>query len=186
MSHTHTLSWKSLKEVHDHFAKTAARLFDSSGSVSPQLFVLFFKNGSFQVTALPPEMVISFFNDEEGKDQFAIMLRAMFSPNHPMRESFMEATGNYPEILVQINEAWMAEGPNLNPDESPSESANRKEVLFVALHTEVGTIPVFHPVVDKPTRHCELSAFPEQTSQMAYGGRFVMQDAEDTDPKTKH
>jgi hypothetical protein len=189
------LPWKSLKEIHDHFAATAVRICNSGREVSPQLLAM--RVGSdgdeTRVAPLPPKMVFGFFSDVGGKDALSNFLVGMLTEGHPVQASFEKTVGFAANLIVQITESWvtpadvtLAECDALESGTvAVSEIPNRAEAVLVSLHMRGLTIPVTSPIFEKPTRHATIGEFPAQAELLVYVGRLTMQDKFDA-PGASH
>lgn len=179
MSSTY-LQWSSLKAIHDQFAAVAFDLCVKTSEVPPTLIALK-SDASGNVTRLVPIAagdLHTYYGNDAGKDRIARLLKGLLTENTDEHRRFIACTGFSPDLLVQVNEAWLTPfQQNKDPGNSclPTKGIHRKEVIAIILHTRQGTVAAFHEIVSKPTRHAVPSEFPKPEDAPKVTGRFSMQ-----------
>lgn len=184
-------SWAALKAVHDHFMRVTFDICARGEEIAPQLFVVRANSQGriVKMLVLPPDVIGRFMSSDRSKDVFSEFLADLLTPGTPLREEILERMGTEPNLLVQVNEAWVS---TLNSEEAPqgtvrpSKDPNRKEAIVVTLHTPLMSIPVMHPIVDQPKRHATAGPFPAPEELQRTGGRFAMQEVLGARTATKH
>lgn len=184
-------NWAALKAVHDHFMRVAFDICARGEEIAPQLFVVRANSQGrvVKLLALPPGLMGRFMDSDRGKDAFSEFLADLLTEGTALREEILGQMGNEPNLLVQINEAWMSTlGKDQSPEGSirPSRDPNRQEIIVITLHTPERSIPVMHRIVDKPKRHAERGEFPSPEDLTHTGGRFAMHEVLGARTATKH
>ena len=183
------LTWPMLKAIHDHFMQVAFKICADGRDVTPQVFAIRTNSRGrvVKMVAVPPELSAQFMSSDTAKDVFSNFLYQTMTAGSPLHEGFKEKLGGELSAVVHVSEAWMAPQP---PSESefvrPSQSPNREEVILITLHTSRGSIPVFHPIVDKPKRHAVQGKFPQEADMHSFTGRFAVQDSPEVMSARKH
>lgn len=164
----------------------AVGFFNQGGSTAAQVLLLKLDDevGIERLAALSPESVQVGMADDAGKEALGELIRDMLTTGHPVRGSILDQVRFAPDMVVQVSEAWV-----LHTDISGAEkvergemrvsaSPDRKEVVLVTMHMHGRTELVMHPIVETPTRHCKLAAFPDQSEMTGeFWGRFSMRGA---------
>jgi hypothetical protein len=153
--------WDALETIHEAVLGPVSQAC-AMGEISPRLLALSLSAaGEVERTyELPERLLQVFFGGEEGKQMFSAFLRDVFAPDGRLRTNVPEIC---PDVLVQVNEAWMVEhGSAQDLDVQPSKHPNRIECLMISLHTEHGTVMVMHPILSKPERHVDRRPFPQR------------------------
>jgi hypothetical protein len=182
-----SLTWAALERLHDHFAATAIGIVNRGGEVAPQLFTVRANSQGrvVKMTVVPAQLMQVFMKNDAGKDQFADFLQNMLDERSDVHKAFVASTGYAPNLLVQVNEAWSLapkDGEHFDAEGTvdgmrPSQHPNRQELVLVTLHARQGSVPVMHPIRNKPKRHAVKGRFPKESELPNFAGRFAMQEA---------
>jgi hypothetical protein len=181
MPSTH-LPWSALKAVHDHFATVAFDICATSDEV-PHTLMAVKADASGEVTHMAPVAAGSlhtYFRNDAGKDRFARLLKGLLNDSSEEHRHFVAFAGFSPDLLVQVNEAWMtAATPGTKPGTAgrSSKSPPRKEVIAISMHTRQGTVAVCHEIATKPKRHAVPAEFPTPEVAPLVSGRFSTEGA---------
>jgi hypothetical protein len=175
------LPWNALKALHDHFANVAFDICASGQEVPPALIAVeATATGEItQMAGVNTGTLHTYLRNETGKDSLARLLRGLLTDNTDVRRRFAASTGFAPDLLVQVNEAWMATAPAGSEPSTcgrPSQNRHRKEVVAICLHSRQGTVVVCHEIVKRPRRHAVPAEFPPSAAAHQVSGRFCVQD----------
>ncbi len=186
--------WDTLAAVHEHFAAIASTLVSEGDEVSPQVFLLGVTGAPpFRMAPLPPAAMATFFGEPSGRDTLANFLRQAFQEGSQLRAMLTRDLGFEPNVIVQVNEAWVAspkdaaEAKELEQGNlRVSERDDKKEALLIVLHLQDYSIPCFHLISPGPPRSCALSPFPDPSMLDSFGGKLAMQDAPGRGKRSSH
>lgn len=175
----------ALQAIHDHIVQAPRAVLMAGAEVAPQLFILKATvDGKIEkMYRMPDRLAGRFFRDDASKNTFAGFLREMFTPGSPGRKVFQDAHKYTPNVVVQVNEAWVLRRDKFNPGDPlprPSESPDREEVLLISIHTRDYSLPVVHKILAGPRRLEDSGRFHVEDG-VTYSGRFTAQDNFDPD-----
>jgi len=179
--HSTQLPWSALKAVHNHFANVAFDICASSDEVPPALLaVKADETGEVsQMAPIEAGTLHTYFRNEAGKERFAQLLKGLLTEESEQHRRFVAFAGFSPDLLVQVNEAWMTpahQGAAPGKSGRASKSSQRKEVIAISLHTRHGTVAVCHEIAAKPTRHAVPADFPAAEKAGKVSGLFSVGD----------
>ncbi|MGF6641792.1 hypothetical protein [Paraburkholderia sp. MM6662-R1] len=171
--------------VWERTASTAVEDFNRNGEVSPKLFMLTLGDEPGEVRSfgvLDPALIHAFFKREtdHGKDAMAALLRLLLTPDSPMRKAMRKHGASPPDVLVQVNEAWVNNRQGKTKEQVEAEyekygsveaMPDRTECVWIGLHTHGYSTMGICPILDNP-RRAEIGklAPPDGT----FTGRFSM------------
>jgi hypothetical protein len=163
-----------LAALYNRFAPTAVGLFNETGSVTAQIFMLTLDENDpseiVRATSMHPSEVEMFFRSKESIGALREMIDEVLDPSSAVRQSMAEAGTPPVHMVVQIcqgntntpladsaaEDARVPEETNMAPDHALPQGA---DFVIVALHTRMGTFFGANPVLgasESSGRRCEL------------------------------
>lgn len=147
--------------IYDSLAQKAVENFNAHGELVPVILeVVLNEPGKLpQVTPVNPAFVFEMFNEgAAGMERLGQLVRLALTRGSPMREAMVSAGVTPPDLLVQINEAWVRSVTGKSPHDvprdgiPPSEHPDRKEAILVLIHTPEETVMGSCPILENPRR----------------------------------
>lgn len=172
------------------YADKAVKHFNMTGEHPPQLFAVKLgkQPGELERTQSLHKVAAHAFSSGGSKDAFAGVLRELTTPGSDLRKAAAAMGAVIPDIVVQINEAWVAHETRpkgvrtsdfLKQQRTPpSERPDRGEVILIVLHTTGFSTMGMCAISDTPTRHAAISVTPEETAVMTGRMSMTQDDAE--------
>ena len=163
-----SIPWQSLKKVHDTLIRNADRFFTmGTGKVPHVLFLVRVDTESGAITNCEvgdQRIAASIISD---KQRMVPRIRQMFTEDATLGRDALRTFGFLPNAVLQFSEVLYATDEDAGRSSPPDEShPERKSGLFVCVHTAAESFPALHPILDHPTRHCELREFPAQSCEL--------------------
>lgn len=185
---TTELDAAALEAIKEHFREITFDICAAGEEILPQLMAIRTDaEGRMTGWAALPQFGLLFTEGRRGAAMFSRCLPLLVRADSPLHRYIAEAIGFDPVVFVQINEAWMAPAteeemndPNRTP---PSERADRREAILIALHTHARTYPWGYEIVAEPTRHAVMPPMLEPGPWIV-GGRMTMQESAGTEGTT--
>ena len=159
-----SIPWQSLKKAHDILVGKADGFFAAGKKVPHVLFLIRVDTGSGAITNCEIEDQRIAAHILSDKQLMVPRIREMFTENAALGRNALRSFGFLPNAVLQFSEVLytMDEDPRRAPESHP----NRKSGLFVCVHTAAESFPALHPIVDHPTKHCEVREFPAQSCEL--------------------
>jgi len=163
-----SIPWQSLKKVHDGLVCKADRFFTmGTGKVPHVLFLVKVdtESGAIKNCEIGDQRIAASIISD--KQHMVPRIRQMFTEDEALGLNALRSFGFLPNVVLQFSEVLYATDENARRTSPPPEPhPNRKSGLFVCVHTAAESFPALHPIVDHPTRHCELREFPAQSCEL--------------------
>lgn len=162
-----SVPWQSLKKAHDLLVRKADGFFANGGKVPHVLFLIRVDTESGAITncEIADQRIASYMLSD--KQLMVPRIREVLSENTDLGRQFLKAFGFLPNAVLQFSEVLYTMDEDATRDSPPPvQHPNRKSGLFVCVHTATESFPTLHPIVDQPTRHCELWEFPAQSCEL--------------------
>jgi hypothetical protein len=163
-----SIPWQSLKKAHDILVGKADGFFAAGKKVPHVLFLIKVDTQSGAITNCEiadhrnGAYVIS------DKELMVSRIRELLTENAALGRNALRSFGFLPNAVLQFSEVLYTMDQDARRDSPPPElRPNRKSGLFVCVHTAAESFPVLHPILDHPTRHCEVREFPAQSCELA-------------------
>lgn len=182
---------EQLAPVYEYFAKKAVELFNTEGSVTPQFFMVGLGTSPaapiLSLSAVDPRMVQSLLSSSKDKDMVKPLLRMLLNDDSPLRTMMKKKNLALPDVVVQINEAWMAT-PERSPGWEEFEGSlenlpGRQEAIVVAVHGPLQSAMGICPIDDTPVRRAR---YQELESRVLMAGRMSMNEEYPDEDAPKH
>ncbi len=182
---------ETLAPVYRHFAHIAVDIFNREGEVSPQFFMVTLDTSKASniksMSAVDPRMVQSLMTNGRTKDLVKPLLKMLLDAESPFRKMLKNRKVDLPDVVVQVNEAWMATSDVVPGGTeyagSLQDLPGRKETLIVVVHTRYQSLMGMCPIEDTPKRHAEFRDVEKDGMMM--GGRMSMNE-EAPPPSAQH
>ena len=163
-----SIPWQSLKKAHDILVGKADGFFGNGGKVPHVLFLIRVDTESGAITncEIADQRIAAHILSD--KELMVSRIRELFTENTALGGQVSKTIGWVPNAVLQFSEVLYTMDEDATRDSPPPERhPNRKSGLFVCMHTASESFPALHPIVDHPTRHCELREFPAQSCELA-------------------
>jgi hypothetical protein len=174
---------EDIRAAYTGFARIAVELFQTQGEVAPQLIALTLgeDSGVFDdMEIVNPELVASFYKTEKSKGMVTAVIRAILADDSPIQGIRRKLGKPRPALVVQVSEAWSANGVVRDADGQMIQAGRREdrcEVVMIAVHTLTTSAVGFCPIIDTPTRHCEFAPI-DLNGRIMFRGRMSMEGDE--------
>lgn len=150
-----------LAPVYRHFAHIAVDIFNREGEVSPQFFMVTLDTSKpsniKSMNAVDPAMVQALMTNGRTKDLVKPLLKMLLDGESPFRKMLKNRKVDLPDLVIQVNEAWMATSDVVPGGTEYSGSLKdlpgRKETIIVVVHTRYQSLMGMCPIEDTPKRH---------------------------------
>lgn len=163
-----SIPWQSLKKAHDILVRKADGFFANGGKVPHVLFLIRVdtENGAITKCEILDQRNAAYVLSD--KQLMVSRIRELLSENADLGRQVSKTIGFLPNAVLQYSEVLYTMDEDATRDSPPPEQhPNRKSGLFVCVHTAAESFPTLHPILDHPTRHCELREFPAQSCELA-------------------
>ena len=183
---------EQLATVYEYFAKKAVELFNTEGSVTPQFFMVGLGTSAaapiISLSAVDPRMVQSLLSSSKGKDMVKPLLRMLLNDDSPFRTMMKKKNLALPDVVVQINEAWMTT-PERSPGWKEFEGSlenlpGRQEAIVVAVHGPLQSAMGICPIDDTPVRRARYQEM--ESGAVLMTGRMSMNEEYPDENAPKH
>ncbi|NUX58719.1 hypothetical protein [Paraburkholderia youngii] len=174
--------------IYKLYANKAVKRFNLTRNHPPQLYgvKLGAEPGKIEKSFSLNKVAAMFFDGTIRKENYRDLLQELTIPGSHIRKTAVAFGVTPPDIVIQINEVWMAserkpagttlEGALAESEREeyipPSRRPDREEKIMVALHAYRYTTMGFCKILDKPKRHAELG--PLAPEEITFGGQFSM------------
>jgi hypothetical protein len=162
------IPWQSLKKVHDGLVCKADGFFAAGKKIPHVLFLIKAdaESGAITNCEIADHRIAAHILSD--KQRMVSRIRDMFNENAALGSDALRSFGFLPNVVMQFSEVEYTMNEDAARDSLPPGShPNSKSGLFVCLHTAAESFPVLHPIVDQPTRHCEVREFPAQSCELS-------------------
>jgi hypothetical protein len=162
-----SIPWKSLKKVHDTLVGNADRFFAGGAKMPHVLFLVKVDTESGAITnceMADSRIAAHILSD---KERMVSRVRELLTEDAALGRDAMRSFGFLPNVVMQFSEVVYATDEDAGRTSPPPElHPNRRNGLFVCVHTATESYPALHPILDGPPRHCDVREFPAQSCEL--------------------
>jgi hypothetical protein len=162
-----SIPWKSLKKAHDTLVGKADG-FLAAGTKIPHVLSLIRVDTETGAIAncetADPRITTHIVSDEL---RMVSRIRQLLTEDAALGRDALRTFGFLPNVVMEHCEVLFNLGEARGDSRPPESHPNPKSALFVCVYTAAESFPVLHPILEHPTRHCEVHEFPAQSCEPA-------------------
>lgn len=154
------IPWSSLKKVHDALVRSSEHFFSGHVPVPHVFFFARVEHGDVSKCEIADAKTAV---DMLGNQVTVDRIKQTVDQATPLASKVAHSLGFSPNVVAQMSQVLYTTDRGADPS---SQSPGQKSGLFICVHTATESFPVLHPIVEQPTRHCELQEFPRQSREL--------------------